>query len=116
MASYAHKLSPEDQKWLNNFAMEYVCADFRDTENRIHPIEYKEKKLKNGKTLILDKWKNESEHRNNRRNHCILTRENAQGTMNSLDDINYYEFIEEDDYSLEDLSDTSEDLEESSET
>lgn len=70
IASYAHTLSPKDQKWLSSFTEEYVNANFNHGGKKIH----KTKKLKKA---VYD--------RNNARNRDIYTKSKAQGALVPID-------------------------------
>jgi uncharacterized protein YecE (DUF72 family) len=72
LASYADTLSEEDRDWLNRFAEEYICANFRHKGETIHKNEEQIKEIYT---------------RNNARNRCIFTREKAQGILNYLEEI-----------------------------
>ncbi len=70
---YVDKLSPEEAQWLSNFNEEYVSGNFEHEGKRIHPKK-KIKKIvkKTGEVKKLDKYKNDAETRNNKRNDDIF--------------------------------------------
>lgn len=73
LASYAHKLSYKDKKWLNDFAKEYISASFsKDPTKHLHNT---------------DELRKSCYNRNNHRNSDIFTQHKAMGTMNYLEDI-----------------------------
>lgn len=74
IASYAHKLSPEEKEWANKFVGEYVHAalDYDNLENNLHNT----KELKKSCT-----------DRNNARNRDIFTRARASGSLVGLLDM-----------------------------
>jgi len=71
LASYANTLPLEAKQWLNAYAEEEIIG------NRYH----KGQKLNDFED---PKTRSRIYNRNNARNRCILTREEAQGTLNYL--------------------------------
>ena len=74
LASYAHTLSDEDRAWLNSFSEEEICANF----------DHRGVKLNNSSDPAVRK---RIYDKNNHRNFCIMSREKAQGTLNSLEEM-----------------------------
>jgi len=74
LASYANTLSKEDRAWLNAFAEEEICSNFKHSGPKL-----------NDETDPA--VRSRIYGRNNQRNRCIYTQETAQGTMNFLEEI-----------------------------
>lgn len=74
LASYANTLPEEAKEWLNAYANEEICANFN----------HKGPKLNDQSD---PKVRSRIYNRNNERNRCILTREEAQGTLNYVEDL-----------------------------
>ena len=74
LASYKDQLNDEEKAWLNAYANEEICANFN----------HKGPKLNDQSD---PKVRSRIYNRNNERNRCIISREEAQGTLNSLDEI-----------------------------
>lgn len=74
LESYAHTLSEEDKAWLNSYSEEEICANFN----------HKGPKLNDQSD---PKVRSRIYGRNNQRNRCIYTKELAQGTLNSLEEM-----------------------------
>lgn len=71
---YFHKLSPQEKEWMNNFMEEYNNANFNHPGEKIHKTKKQKKDCYNS---------------NNARNRCIMTKEQAKGTLE------YYEKVED---------------------
>lgn len=76
VASYAHTLNAEEKAWLNSFVEEEICANF----------DHKGIKLNDQNDPVT---RSRIYGRNNQRNRCIMTRENAQNLMENVDDIDF---------------------------
>lgn len=74
LASYAHTLPLEAKEWLNSYSEEEIIG------NRYH----KGQKLNDFED---PKTRSRIYNRNNARNRCILTREEAQGTLNYISEL-----------------------------
>lgn len=74
LASYADTLSKEDKAWLNSFAQEEICANFKHSGVKLN-----DESDPATRSRIYN--------RNNQRNRCIMSRETAQNTMNYLEDL-----------------------------
>ena len=74
LASYANTLPEEAKAWLNAFSQEEICANFNHNGPKLND-------------QSDAKVRSRIYNRNNERNRCILTRENAQGTINYIDDL-----------------------------
>lgn len=68
VASYAHKLSPEEKAWMNQFMKEYNDAD---TKHAVFHTDAKTRKICNDK--------------NNARNRCWYTEESAANRLNLVE-------------------------------
>ena len=83
-----HKLSKKDQKWLAQFATEYICASFnKNPKKRLHKT---------------DELKKSCEHRNNARNRDILSRAEASGNTREYAGIMKEELGIKEDYESQD--------------
>ena len=71
---YLHKLSPDEKEWMNTFMEEYNNANFNHGKKSLH----KTKKLRK-----------DCYNRNNSRNRCISSKEEAKGMLN------YFEKLED---------------------
>jgi len=86
---YLDKLTDEEKVYLNSFYEEYINANFRHENERVHPVVKKTKTIKtSGKTRKTDEFRRESEHRNNARNRCVYTKAKAMGMVSDVEDIN----------------------------
>ena len=72
LESYAHTLSDEDKAWLNAFSNEEICANFNHSGPKLNDSSD-------------PKVRSRIYNRNNERNRCIHTKEQAQGALNSLE-------------------------------
>lgn len=71
---YINKLNPEEKQWLNNFNEEYVSGNFDHPGERIHPKKAKQRTIRStGEVKKMDKYKNEAEERNNKRNNDVFS-------------------------------------------
>lgn len=73
LASYAHTLSDEDKAWLNSFAEEYICSNFKHSGTKLHDE-------------TDPKVRSAIYGRNNQRNRCIMTIEQSQNKLLYLED------------------------------
>lgn len=103
--SYADKLNEEEKDYLNRFMEEYVNADFQHEGKRVHPKRLKKSKYKTKRgKKTTDKFKKESEDRNNARNRCLLTTARAFGGLDYLQDLDALDEYEQNIYT--DFEDT----------
>lgn len=102
---YVDQLSNKEKEWLNAFNEGYVNADFRnpktrqifrnDTNKEESKIVYIKRKKNEVVKPAEEKTKNdvlkenirELYNRNNARNRCIISREKAQNSLDSLDEM-----------------------------
>ncbi len=91
---YSKDLSEADKDYLNRFSEEYNNANFTHEGKRVHPkrikqVEYKTKKNKRKRRdrKTVDKFKKESEDRNNARNRCLYTKNKAFGAIEYIQDM-----------------------------
>jgi anaerobic selenocysteine-containing dehydrogenase len=76
LASYAHTLPPEAREWLNSYAEEEICSNFKHDGIKL-----------NDETD--PKTRSRIYGRNNQRNRCIYTREASQNLLVNVDDIDF---------------------------
>lgn len=70
--SYFNQLNDEEKAWMNSFMEEEVCANFNHGGKKIN-------KSKKDRKKVYDK--------NNARNRCIYTRENAQSKLKFVEKV-----------------------------
>lgn len=72
LESYANQLNDTEKAWLNSYSQEEICANFNHNGPKLND-------------QSDPKVRSRIYNRNNERNRCIYTRENAQGALSELE-------------------------------